>query len=998
MKKKSLLTALLNISLVFSAISAITPSVSFYKAKLNDPEAVYFTPQNFDITTDGKTDVSDALQGAINKLKSEDQFGIVFIPEGIYTITKTIYIPRAIRLIGYGKTRPLFVLKKNSPGYQLPNISDGVRSNYVFWFTNTIVDSKETMNDAGPGTFYSALSNIDIKIEDGNPEAVALRTHYAQHSFISHCDIFTGNGKAGMLDVGNFMEDVRFFGGDYGIITGKTSPAWPFVMLDSYFDGQRKSAIRTREAGLTIIRMTARNVPKVIEVDPSYYEKLFMEDCQFVNVSGSVIDFEDTNQASMQINLKNIACQNAPVVINYATSKTQLSAPGTIYNIKKYTDGLQMSDLDADPKNEITVDMENLKKLPPTVPTDIPTLPAMDTWVNLRELGAKGDGITDDTKIILEAVDKYSTIYVPQGVYRISETIKLKNNTVLIGLHPMSTNFVIGESTPAFSGFGTPKPMIESPQGGRNSITGIGLNTGEYNYRAVACKWMSGENSLVDDVKFIGGSGTMAKGPNTISNNESKKSRPNPGFDPAWDTQYWNFWITNGGGGIFKNIWTASPYSNLGIYISNTSTVSRIYALSVEHHVRNEIRFNNVSNWKVYALQLEEENLESPDCLPVEMSNCNNLVFANTYMYRVSRMKTPYPYAIRTWNCKNIEMLNLHNYSQTKYSFENAIYDINTNTDVRPWEFARLNISGNSPKNRLSESTNPVKVLAQGFEFAEGACADSRGNVYFSEQRLKRIFKWSAETNQLSLVADFQWQPLSLGCDTKDNLLVVFRYNPQPGLLIDGKQEEFSRPLDGRGTSYGSSRGNSGFGIFVYSIDPNNPDETIQLLKKVPMNSATNVYKALYPAGRYRDSNDFSKIIVNRNEECFVAPDGVTIIPVCFDLARQSSLIEAFPGKPHYVAHEVYKNTVRLDVDAGGYLSNPIRFAEKGEFSSITDKQGNVYIADGQIYVFDKTGKQTGIIKMPERPNTITFGGKDKDILFVTSRNALFSVNINSIR
>ncbi len=68
------------------------------------------------------------------------------------------------------------------------------------------------------------MSNVDLQIEDGNPFAVALRTHYAQHSFIEHVDIHIGNGLAGMFDVGNEMEDVRFFGGEYGIYTTKPSP------------------------------------------------------------------------------------------------------------------------------------------------------------------------------------------------------------------------------------------------------------------------------------------------------------------------------------------------------------------------------------------------------------------------------------------------------------------------------------------------------------------------------------------------------------------------------------------------------------------------------------------------------------------------------------------------------------------------------------------------------------------------------------------------------
>ena len=42
------------------------------------PEAFYFTPENYPIKADGKMDVSDALQAAINQVKKERNFGILF--------------------------------------------------------------------------------------------------------------------------------------------------------------------------------------------------------------------------------------------------------------------------------------------------------------------------------------------------------------------------------------------------------------------------------------------------------------------------------------------------------------------------------------------------------------------------------------------------------------------------------------------------------------------------------------------------------------------------------------------------------------------------------------------------------------------------------------------------------------------------------------------------------------------------------------------------------
>ena len=980
-----------------SGYSAVKRTGSYFTLKPEDPGAVYFTPEVSGSLAEGKTDVSVQLQNAINQLKTDRNFGILFIPEGRYLISKTIYIPASIRLIGYGKNRPVIILKKNSPGFQEQNPDDKGKASYMFWFTSSIVEPGKEVRDAGAGTFYSALSNIDLKIEDGNPAAVALRTHFAQHSFISHCDIHIGKGKAGLFDIGNLIEDVKFYDGEYGIYTTKASPGWQFMMLDTYFEGQRKAAIKTHEAGLTIVRMSVKNVPSAILVDQNYWEKIFMEECRFEDIAGPAIEVSNEDNAHMQVNIRNLVCSNVPVLIHYPKFNGNTLAPSKIYNVKRFVYGLQMDDLDSEAQVKTIFETEALKTLPAEPVSDIPDIPEMETWVNLRTLGAKGDGVTDDTKAIQAAIDQYPNIYVPQGSYRVSGTLKLKPSTVLIGFHPMATNFTLIENSAAFGSFGAPEALVEAPRGGTNIITGIGLYTAQNNYRAVACKWMAGEKSMINDVKFIGGHGTMTPGPKVPWKWEENK--PPQGLtvssasEQVWDTQYWSLWVTNNGGGIFKNIWSASTFAVSGFYASNTSTRGRIYAMSVEHHVRNEVRFNNVSNWSIYALQLEEENREGSECQPLELEKCSDMTIANLYMFRVIRVKVPYPYSVRTWDCSNLEILNIHNYSQIKYTTDNPLYDINTGIEVRPVELARLFISGKTPKLSSEKPVDHLSVLAKGFEFALGLCSDSKGNVYFAEQRMKRVYKWSVETNSLTLLADFQWEPLSLACDSKDNLLVVFRYNPQPGLMINGQPEKYVNPPDANGTSF-SGWGNSGFATFVYAINPANPEETIQKLEKVPMGSVENIFKALYPSNRWRDSHDFNTISVNRDAECFIAPDGRTIIPVCYDLARSCALAEGYPGLPLFVSDEYDKRTVKLSVDTKGYVSDLHYFAEKGEFSAVPDKQDNVYIADGEVYVFNKDGKQNDIIQVPERPSGIVFAGNNGKALFITGRTALYRTEI----
>ena len=96
-----------------------------------------------------------------------------------------------------------------------------------------------------------------------------------------------------------------------------------------------------------------------------------------------------------------------------------------------------------------------------------------------------------------------------------------------------------------------------------------------------------------------------------------------------------------------------------------------------------------------------------------------------------------------------------------------------------------------------------------------------------------------------------------------------------------------------------------------------------------------------------------------------------------------------------YATDQYNNRTVLLDVDPQGYLFNLTCFAEKGEFNAITDTKGNVYVADGEVYIYDTKGQQSAMIHIPERPSSMAFGGKDHSTLFVSGRSGLYSVNTN---
>jgi len=967
---KTLLAAAILSSVVPLPLSAS----SYYPARLDDPKAIYLTQDNFPVKGDGVADDSAGVQQAINTVREETNQGILFVPAGRYRLTKTIYIWPGIRLIGFGTARPTFVLTANTPGFQQGPA-------YMFFFAGGRSRTNAPPPDASPGTFYSAMSNIDIEIQDGNPGAVGVRAHYAQHCFLAHMDFQIGSGLAGIHDGGNVAQDVHFYGGKYGIWTRKPSPGWQFTVIDAAFEGQREAAIREHEAGLTLIRPQFKNVPTAISIDPQYSDELWVKDGRMENVAGPAVIISNENSARTEINMENLVCRNVPVLAVYRESGKRVAAPAEIYEVKIFSHGLKYEEMGAVPAIQDVYETAPLSALPIPVHSDVLDLPPIDTWVNIRSLGAIGDGTTDDTVAFQKAIAQHRTIYLPSGQYRVTDTITLRPDTVLIGLHPSVTRILLADSTPAFQGVGSPRPLLETPKDGTNIVTGIGLYTNGINPRAVAAKWMAGKDSMMNDVRFLGGHGTID--PNATAEESSKiwkeiyddthSADSNP--KRRWDGQYPSLWIT--GGGTFIDIWTPSTFAQAGLYISNTSTGGRVYQLSSEHHVRNEVILDHASNWQIYALQTEEERGEGGFALPVDIRDSSNITLANLHIYRVVGMYQPFPHAITVTNSTNIRFRNIHCYSDSKVSFDSTIYDQTHNTEIRQREFAWLTMSG---RVSLTHTRKPSPVLAagaavekvaDGFFNISGGAVDPSGDLYFVDAQRQTIYRWSSATRQLSKVRDNPLDPVQLFFDRTGDLIVI---------------------------SY------AGKGI-VYSFRPDAQGDDITMLEAVPAAPRPGLTPVL-PVDYWRNENDFLDDMAAKRPYQFVSPDGTTFFPAGEDFVtgelyygsklndalRAFGLAPADTAKPYYVSDESGEKTYVGSVGVDGAISNLKLFAERGGESVTADDKGNVYIAAGQVFVYSPSGDLIDTIEIPERPSQLLFGGSDGSTLFVLARSSLYAV------
>jgi sugar lactone lactonase YvrE len=109
---------------------------------------------------------------------------------------------------------------------------------------------------------------------------------------------------------------------------------------------------------------------------------------------------------------------------------------------------------------------------------------------------------------------------------------------------------------------------------------------------------------------------------------------------------------------------------------------------------------------------------------------------------------------------------------------------------------------------------------------------------------------------------------------------------------------------------------------------------------------------------------------------------------------RSFGLARAIPGQPFYVSEEAAITTWAADVTADGSLRNFRLFADQGSEGVAVDSQGHVFLAVGQIYVYERDGNLLDTIEVPERPIQLAFGGLEGRTLFIAARSSLYSLSM----
>jgi sugar lactone lactonase YvrE len=1031
-------------ALSLALLVAVAPAAgaqSVFTTRLDDPAAVYFDAQAFGAKADGVADDSAALQAAVDKAAATPNGGVLFIPSGRYRITRTIYVWRAVRLFGYGATRPVIVLGANTPGYQkglglmLMFSNAGPPGGGAFgrgggpgrggapprvpFSPPGQVPPRDDVPDASPVTFYSAISNVDVEIGDGNPAAIAIRFHVAQHGYLSHMDLRLGSGLAGLMQVGNDVEDLHFTGGRYGIISENTSPFWQFTAIDTTFDGQRDAAIREHMVQLTLIRSTIRNVPVGIDIDAGYSDQVWVKDSRFEHVSRTVVQISNEKNPSTEIGFENAVCVNVPVFARFRESGRTQTGPAPIYRVSRFNYGIFVTN-DSVGRFDTLFSAEPLRAAPAAPPPAMPALPPTSAWVNVHTLGVKGDGKTDDSAALEQAIAEHRVLYFPLGYYIVTKTIVLKPDTVLIGLHSQSTQFDLPDRTPGFQGIGAPQAILETPQGGANIVSGLGFYSGGVNPRATAIKWMSGERSLMYDVQINNGGFLPAETRSLYYNPGDAGRGGNPFAAGRWAAQHPSIWVTHGGGGTFANIWSANTLAQGGFYVSDTTTPGHTYEISVEHHMHNEFKFDRVENWDINAPQTEEEAPSSPESVSFEINDSKNIAINNYHAYRVTRSHAPFPAAARVSNSSNIRFRNVRVNAESGYGvcddngcgtflrvsrfpYANAIQDMKTGREVREHEFAVFDFPPAAAAPAASTAPavqdGAVRRLVGGFDAISGAATGAGGTIYFIDHRQQRIFAWS-EARGLVVVRHDPADAVNLAVDRSGNLLVQSSAGPEgtvysfaPGSSLDQTTVLEARsgppPAGAAFVLPGNVWDN---GEFKDQIDP----DTLEF----KTNAQLFAEDMTAPRPKFYVSADGSLALPHGRVFRQGPDDNIAgMDPTGWRWSNNldaNGFITAPAGKQVYVVSGAENRTYRATVRPDGSLTDLKAFADRGGESVAADAAGHVYVANGQIFVYDPPGTAVGRIDVPERPIQLLFGGPDRRTLFILGHHTLYAVRMKA--
>lgn len=500
-------------------------------------------------------------------------------------------------------------------------------------------DGSNAMNMA------SGLRNLDIIIKTGNPDAIAVRFAGAQDNILNNIKItFEGAGFAGiysLIGTNSVVENIEINGGMYGIHGGKSK--WP-SFANITLRNQTKYAITGLNSagpfaisGFRIIKQTAPAIsdylPRRLKNGNIRYEYSYYTGSHSGGayaLSDGMIEFAEKgttqpvidNTGGRQITMQDVYIKNSPaIVVKNPNGDTTFPGSSTWIRMAKYAylmpnnvgiriingsrSSNNLSEITAVtnlPTNLMTSHASGILAIPsPDILIERSKSLAPDT-VNVTDRGivpvqseeiARSLSAVDHTQAIQAIIDTpgVTNIFFPKGIYLISDTLRLKKNTRIVGVSNFLTQIWTHERwkpTSTATLISTPNDASAKPV-----LAFIRLRWHAQKYRNyfTAINWQSGKHSVVYNILL----------------------RPLNSTSGVYGTAKSDVKITNNGGGRWYGLGiyalgnTKKHLGYRGLLVDRTAQPLTIYGLDPEDGQGDwQVEIRNSQNVAIRGFKAED--------------------------------------------------------------------------------------------------------------------------------------------------------------------------------------------------------------------------------------------------------------------------------------------------------------------------------------------------------------------------------------------------------
>jgi len=259
-----------------------------------------------------------------------------------------------------------------------------------------------------------------------------------------------------------------------------------------------------------------------------------------------------------------------------------------------------------------------------------------------------------------------------------------------------------------------------------------------------------------------------------------------------------------------------------------------------------------------------------------------------------------------------------------------------------------------------------LEKLAGDFAFTEGPTCDRAGNVFFVDQPNNRIMEWTTG-GKLSTFLQPSGHANGMMFDADGNLIACAdEHNELWSIAPDKKVTVLIRNFQGK-----------------YLNGPNDV--------WVAPDGAVYITDPFYQ----RTWWDHTTMALPNQEVFYLSPDRKQLKLVTDDLVKPNGITGTPDGKTLFVADIQADQTWRYDILPDGSLTNKTLFCAKGSDGMTIDEDGDLYLCGHGVTIFNKTGQRIEHIDVKESwTANVCFGGKDRQTLFITASESLYSIRM----